>query len=131
MIKIVNGKRCKTLGTYLKMQMPRERREHIKRQIKKVLRTAKEILTTNSNFDNFDSFKYKGGLVTCLNEIKSINFFIVSYEGLNFCQRKWVAELYELALKMEEAIKSTDNMIGSLRAQGNYHGVYNIEKGEN
>lgn len=126
MIKTINNKRCKTLLTYLDKDMPEARRDYIKREIGKIIKTAKEILTVNKLSNSFDAFKYKGGLVTCIDEIKKINSFITSGDRRSVYAITWVAELYQLALKMDETIKYTDEMINSLRSQGNYHGVYNI-----
>lgn len=126
-IKIVNGKRYVTLQTYLNnKRIPKIQKDFINIQVEMVIRTAKKILNLSKNPETFDAFRYQGGLITCIKDLYKLNETIISGNyHLGFSIMK-VNEIHNLIVAMEDLLEHTNELIQSLRAQGNYDGTYNI-----
>jgi hypothetical protein len=124
-IKIINGKRYVPLRMYINENTPGIKKDFIKRKIGVTLRVAKRVLNLNKTSGPFDAFRYKGALQTCIQDLYQINKTIISgnyHLGYSIAR---INEIYELIVALENSLEYTDELIRSLKAQGNYSGIIN------
>jgi hypothetical protein len=124
-IKIVNGKRYVPLKRYINDKTPKVKKDFITREIGVIIRVARSVLNLNKTSGPFDAFRYKGALQTCIQDLYQLNKTIISGNyHLGYSIAK-IDEIYKLIVALENSLEYTDELIKSLRAQGNYSGIIN------
>jgi hypothetical protein len=124
-IKIVNGKRYVPLRRFINVKTPEVKKDFVKRKLGITIRVARSVLNLNKTSGSFDAFRYKGALHTCIQDLYQLNETIISGNyHLGFSIAK-IDEIYKLIVALENSIEHTDELIRSLRAQGNYSGIIN------